>query len=273
MGEALTEEESARAAREAYEHRDEVDDLEQVRFTVDADVRSVISVHFNRGELERIEAAARQAGMPVSTYIRHAALVTSEMTDETTGQTVDETVDLDTARAAAQPSKQTSKRYRKGRAGIDGLGDTAAMEFRTTIELGGKTATGFAVPEEAVLALGAGKRPPIKVTIGDYTYRSTIAPMGGRFMVPVSAEVRKAAGVQAGDEVRVRLELDTEPRRVEAPDDFACALEGEPEAKRRFEAMSYSHQRQHVMAIEDAKTAQTRKRRIDKALAMLKEGR
>jgi hypothetical protein len=143
-------------------------------------------------------------------------------------------------------------------------------KITVVIELGGKNATGFEVPEAVVTGLGAGRRPPVTVSIGDYQYRSSIASMGGRFMVPVSAEVRKATGVAAGDEVEVRLELDTQPREVTVPDDFASALDGEPEAKRRFESLSYSHKRQHVMAIDEAKTAETRKRRIDKAIAMLK---
>ena len=143
-------------------------------------------------------------------------------------------------------------------------------KLTVVIELGGKTATGFEVPEAVVAALGKGRKPPVTVTIGDYRYRTTIASMGGRFMVPVSAEVRKGAGVQAGDEVEVQLELDTEPREVTVPEDFQSALDSEPEAKSRFEKLSYSHKRQHVMAIDDAKTAETRKRRIDKAIAMLK---
>jgi len=143
-------------------------------------------------------------------------------------------------------------------------------KFKAVIELNGKTATGFEVPEAVVTALGKGRKPPVVVSIGDYQYRSTVATMGGRFMVPVSAEVRKGAGVQAGDEVEVGLELDTQPRDVAVPEDFQSALDGEPEARKRFEAMSYSHKRQHVMAIDDAKTAETRKRRIDKAIAMLK---
>jgi len=143
-------------------------------------------------------------------------------------------------------------------------------KVKVVIELGGKTATGFEVPEAVVTGLGAGRKPPVTISIGDYQYRSTIASMGGRFMVPVSAEVRKATGLSAGDEVEVKIELDTQPREVTVPEDFQSALDGEPEAKRRFESLSYSHKRQHVMAVDDAKTAETRKRRIDKAIAMLK---
>lgn len=92
-------------------------------------------------------------------------------------------------------------------------------------------------------------------------------------MVPVSAENRAAAGVAAGDEVDVDIELDTQPREVSLPADFAAALEENPDAKRSFSELSYSHQRQHVLAITDAKTPQTRLRRIDKAVTILLQGR
>lgn len=147
------------------------------------------------------------------------------------------------------------------------------MIFRTKVELGGKTATGIQVPPEIVAGLGAGKKPAVLVTINSYTYRSTVATMGGVFMLPVSAEVRERAGVAAGDEVEVTLELDTAPREITAPPDLAAALDGEPEAKRFFDRLSYSNKRRIVEPIGDAKTAETRQRRIDKAIANLREGR
>lgn len=146
------------------------------------------------------------------------------------------------------------------------------MRFRATIELGGKTATGIQVPAEVVERLGAGKRPHVAVTINGYTYRSTIAPMGGVYMLPVSAEVREAAGVAAGDEVDVAVELDTAPREVEVPADLAAALAGNAEAKRFFEGLSYSNKRRIVLSIEGAKTAETRERRIAKAVSDLQQG-
>lgn len=147
------------------------------------------------------------------------------------------------------------------------------MRFRTTIELGGKTATGFQVPPEVVESLGSTKRPPVRVTINGYTYRSTVAPYGGVFMLPLSAEHRTAAGLAAGDEVDVDLELDTEPREVAVPPDVAEALAADPAAKQAFEALSYSHQRRHILAIDGAKTPETRQRRIAKAVTTLHEGR
>jgi hypothetical protein len=147
------------------------------------------------------------------------------------------------------------------------------VRFRTTIELGGRTATGLEVPAEVVEALGVGKKPPVRVTIGGHTYRSTVAVMGGRYLLPLSAENRAAAGVAAGDEVDVDVELDTEPREVAVPADLSAALEGDDAAREAFERLSYSHRRRHVMAIEDAKTPETRQRRVTKALEMLREGR
>jgi len=147
------------------------------------------------------------------------------------------------------------------------------MKFRAVIQLGGKTATGIEVPAEVVADLGPGKRPPVRVTIGGHTYRSTVAVMGGAFLLPVSAEVRKSAGIAAGDEVEVDLELDTEPREVIVPPDFADALDQAPDARRYFAGLSYSNQRRYVQSIEDAKTAETRQRRITKAVSALQAGR
>ncbi|MDF2714562.1 MAG: hypothetical protein K0R28_1487 [Paenibacillus sp.] len=147
------------------------------------------------------------------------------------------------------------------------------MKFRSIVELGGKTATGIQVPEEVVASLGTSKKPPVKVSIGGYTYRSTVAVMGGRFMIPLSAANRTGAGVAAGDEIEVELELDNEPREIDIPADFAEALDGDPEAKSFFEKLSYSNKRRFVLSIEDAKTAETRGRRIDKTISSLRAGK
>ncbi|WP_448626165.1 YdeI/OmpD-associated family protein [Geodermatophilus sp. URMC 64] len=147
------------------------------------------------------------------------------------------------------------------------------MRFRTTVELGGRTATGMRVPPEVVEALGAGKKPPVRVTIGGHTYRSTVATRGGVYLLPISAENRAGAGVAAGDEVEVDVELDDAPREVTVPPDLADALAGDAAARAAFEALPYSHRQRHVLAIDGAKAPETRARRIDKALAMLREGR
>lgn len=146
-------------------------------------------------------------------------------------------------------------------------------KFTATVELGGKTATGFEVPDAVVESLGSGRRPAVRVTINDHTYRSTVASRDGRFMLPLSADNRTKAGVAAGDEVTVGLELDTAPRVLELPDDFAAALGQVPAAKRFFDGLTYSKQRWYVLPIEGAKKPETRERRIAKAVAMLLEGR
>jgi hypothetical protein len=147
------------------------------------------------------------------------------------------------------------------------------MRFRTTIELGGKTATGIRVPDEVVEALGAGKRPAVTVTINGFTYRSTVAVMGGVYMVGVSAENRAGAGVAGGDEVDVDIELDTAPREVAVPADFAAALDAEPAARRTFDGLSNSNKSWHVLQVQGAKTDETRQRRITKSVEILREGR
>ncbi len=147
------------------------------------------------------------------------------------------------------------------------------MRFRAIIQLHGKTATGIRVPEEVVASLGPSKRPPVHVTINGHSYRSSVAPMGGEFMLGVSAENRTSAGITAGDTVDVDIERDTEPREVIAPPDFTDALEQDADAKQFFGGLSYSNKRRYVLSITGARTAETRQRRIAKAVGMLREGR
>jgi hypothetical protein len=142
------------------------------------------------------------------------------------------------------------------------------VTFTVTLQLAGKTATGMEVPAKVVDSLGAGKRPPVKVTIGGYTYRNTIAVMGGRYMLGVSAEHREGAGVAAGDKVKVTLELDAEPRTVEVPADLAKALKA-AKLTDAFEKLAFTHRKEHVRAIEDAKKPETRARRVAKTIEML----
>jgi len=142
--------------------------------------------------------------------------------------------------------------------------------FTAVLELARTTATGIEVPPEVVAALGGGRRPAVTVTFRGHTYRSTVGVMGGRSLVPVSAEVRAAAGVAAGDVLEVTLERDDGPRTVEVPPDLAGALAGDPAAQEAFAALSYSLQRRHVLAVEGAKAAATRERRVAKVLAELR---
>jgi hypothetical protein len=153
----------------------------------------------------------------------------------------------------------------------------SSQRFRATLQLHGRTATGIVVPPEVVESLGAGRRPPVRVTLhasdGPYTYRSTVAPMGGENLVGVSAEHRAAAGVSAGDELEVELEHDTEPRVVEVPEDLASALAEDPDARRFFDGLSYSHQRAYAEWVASAKKPETRAARVGQATQMLREGR
>lgn len=147
------------------------------------------------------------------------------------------------------------------------------MRFRATLETEGKTATGINVPAEVVEALGAGKRPRVTVTINGHTYRSSVAVLGGRYMLGVSAENRAAAGVEGGQAVEIDLELDTAPREVTVPPDFAAALAAEPAAQATFDGLSYSNRSWHVLQIDGAKTDETRQRRIAKSVEALRAGK
>jgi hypothetical protein len=149
--------------------------------------------------------------------------------------------------------------------------ETTRQKFRTERKLEGKTATGIQVPAEVVAALGKTKKPPVRVTINGHTYRSTVAAYGNVYMIPVSAEHREKAGVSAGEMLDVELELDTDPREVTAPPDFAAALERDQQAQQFYDGLSYSNKRRIVLSIEDAKTPETRQRRIDKAINALHE--
>lgn len=146
------------------------------------------------------------------------------------------------------------------------------MKFETTLfQIGNNT--GIDVPTEVVEALGGGKKPSVVVTVGSYTYRSTIAVMGGRNLISFSAERRAETGLKGGETIEVELELDTAPREVTVPDDLAAALAGEPAAKAFFESLSYSNQLRHVLSVNDAKTPETRQKRIAKAMDMLRAGK
>ena len=147
------------------------------------------------------------------------------------------------------------------------------MKFTATILQSGKTATGIEVPPHIVAALGSSKKPSVSVTLNGYTYRSTVAVMGGKFMIPVSSEVRSAARVAGGDSAEVEIALDTAPRVLELPEDFALALSRDADAKTFFNGLSYSNQRRHTLSIEGAKTVETRARRVAKAIEDLRGGK
>lgn len=145
------------------------------------------------------------------------------------------------------------------------------MRFETTMFLSGNN-TGIEVPPEVVESFDAGKRPPVVVTVNGFEYRSTIAPMGGRFLIPFSSDKRAATGIRGGDPIVVDLELDTAPRTVDVPDDLAAALDAAPGAREAWDRLAPSHRKAHVIAIEGAKAAETRQRRIAKAIEALTAG-
>lgn len=142
------------------------------------------------------------------------------------------------------------------------------MIFTALLENHGGNTAGFALPAEVVEALGGGRRPKVVVRLGKHTWRSSVAVYGGEYLLGVSMANRRAADAVAGEVYEVELTLDTEPRVVEAPADLRAAL-AEAGALDRWERLSFTHQREHVTAIEDAKQAATRERRIAKCVAML----
>lgn len=150
---------------------------------------------------------------------------------------------------------------------------TPPQRFRATILQTGKTTMGFEIPPAVVEAFGAGRRPPVTVTINGYTYRNTVAVIAGVYMIGVSSEHRGPAGVSGGEEVEVVLALDTAPRVVAVPPDLAAALAAEPAARQTFDKLSYSNKSWHVLQVQGTRVPETRARRIEKSVAALREGR
>lgn len=148
----------------------------------------------------------------------------------------------------------------------------AVQRFNTTVQATGKNTTGIVVPAEVIEALDAGKRPKVTATVNGYTYRTTVGSMDGQAMLSVSAAIREEAGLAAGDEVDVAVELDTAPREVEVPDDLAEALRDEPEAAAFFDGLATSYKRAYVDNITGAKKPETRQRRVEATIAKLKDG-
>jgi hypothetical protein len=152
-----------------------------------------------------------------------------------------------------------------------GAGSTGAVSFATTVTATGNN-TGIVVPDEVIEQLGSGRRPPVLVAVNGYEYRTTVGVMNGRAMISVSAAVRKATGLQGGDAVEVTLAVADSPREVTVPPDFADALAADKQAGAFFGGLSNSLQRYHIDIINAAKGADTRQRRIDKAIALFRAG-
>ncbi|SDU83163.1 protein of unknown function [Microlunatus sagamiharensis] len=148
-----------------------------------------------------------------------------------------------------------------------------AIRFSATVELHGKSATGIEVPAEVVERLGAGRRPVVRTTLNQHTYATTLGVMGGRTLLPVSAEQRTAAGIAAGDEVEVALVADDAPRTVEVPDDLAAAVAAEPAAQATFDGSTPSQRKEWVRWVTEAKRDQTRTDRLARTVEALVAGR
>jgi len=147
-----------------------------------------------------------------------------------------------------------------------------SVTFQTTVAVTGNN-TGIVVPAEAIEQLAAGKRPPVLVNVNGYEYRNTVGVMGGQHMISISSAVRSATGLKGGDPIRVTLTVADAPREVTIPADFAAALAADEQAGAFFAKLSNSLQRYHVDTIAAAKSADTRQRRIDKAIALFRAGK
>lgn len=144
--------------------------------------------------------------------------------------------------------------------------------FETTVAATGNN-TGIVVPAEVIEQLAAGKRPAVLVNVNGYEYRNTVAVMGGRHMISISAAIRNATGLKGGDPIRVTLTVADAPPEVNVPADFAAALAADERARAFFDKLSNSMQRYHVDTVNAAKSADTRQRRIDKAVALFLDGK
>jgi hypothetical protein len=142
------------------------------------------------------------------------------------------------------------------------------VKFSTTMSQMGNN-TGIEVPAGIVAGLDGGKRPAVIVSVNGYQYRSTIASMAGKYLLPFSAERRRQSGIGGGDAVEVELTLDTAPRTVEVPDDLRAALDASPRAVAAWDTLSYTYKKEHVRSVLDAKKADTRTRRIAAVIAKL----
>jgi Bacteriocin-protection, YdeI or OmpD-Associated/Domain of unknown function (DUF1905) len=147
------------------------------------------------------------------------------------------------------------------------------MRFRGELISQGGTTAGFEVPDQVVEDLGGGGRPKVRVTIDGYEFRTSIARMGGRYLFGVSNERRAESGLTPGQTYDVDVLLDTAVRELEVPDDLAAALAAEPAAKAFFDSLSYSKQQWHTLQVSGAKKTETRARRVETSVALLKEGR
>jgi Bacteriocin-protection, YdeI or OmpD-Associated/Domain of unknown function (DUF1905) len=147
------------------------------------------------------------------------------------------------------------------------------IRFRARLERRGPAAA-VVLDETQVAAVGEGAtRFPVAATVNGYTWRTSVARMGGEFLLGLPREVREGAGVQAGDEAEVTIELDQAPREVDVPVDLAAALAADPQAAASFERMAFTHRKEYARWVAEAKRAETRQRRVAQAVEMIKAGK
>ena len=140
-------------------------------------------------------------------------------------------------------------------------------EFEAVIKEGRGGGAFIEVPFDVKATFGSA-RPKVSVTFDGVPYRGTIAPMGGVSLIGILKDIRTKIGKDIGDKVRVTVDLDTAPREVALPDDVRAALR-KAKLEAAFEQLSYTHRKEHINAIEEAKQPPTRARRIEKMIAML----
>jgi hypothetical protein len=147
------------------------------------------------------------------------------------------------------------------------------IQFTAQLQPRGPAAA-VVLDEDQVATVGEGaKRFPVVATVNGYTWRTSVARMGGEFLLGLNREVREGAGAQAGDEVEVRLELDAAPREVEVPEALAAALAADPQAQASFEGMAFTHRKEYARWITEAKREETRQRRVQQAVEMIRAGK
>ncbi len=143
--------------------------------------------------------------------------------------------------------------------------------FTTTIHSNGGMTAGIEVPPAIIEELGGGKRPTVAVTLnGDYTFLYTVGVMGGRHLIGLSGAHRKASGLAVGDEVLVQVEVNETPREVEVPPELASAIAADPVADAAWQKLAYTHRKEWARSVAEAKAADTKERRIEKALSALR---
>ncbi|HYT38559.1 MAG TPA: YdeI/OmpD-associated family protein [Acidimicrobiia bacterium] len=147
------------------------------------------------------------------------------------------------------------------------------IEFRAQLEPRGPAAA-VVLDAAQVDSVGEGaKRFPVAATVNGYTWRTSVTRMGGEFLLGLSREVRQGAGVEAGDLVDVVIELDTAPRDVEVPEALAVALANDSEAMAAFDGMAFTHRKEYARWVAEAKREETRRRRVQQALEMIRSGK